>query len=90
MQVTRMQKKTCKDFKVKHLGEYHELYVQSDTILLADVFENFRNVCLEIFELDPAKFLSAPGLAWQEALKKTKAKLDLLTNTDMLIMVKKV
>ena len=90
MQVTRMQKKTCKDFKIKHLGEYHELYVQSDTILLADVFENFRNVCLEIFELDPAKFLSAPGLAWQEALKKTKAKLDLLTNTDMLIMVKKV
>ena len=90
MQVTRMQKKTCKDFKIKHLGEYHELYVQSDTTLLADVFENFRNVCLEIFELDPAKFLSAPGLAWQEALKKTKTKLDLLTNTDMLIMVKKV
>ena len=56
-------KRVCKDFEIKHLGEYHDLYVQSDTLLLADVFENFRNMCLEIYELDPAKFLSAPGLA---------------------------
>ena len=55
------------------------MYLQSNTLLLADVFENFRNMCLEIYELDPAKFLSAPGLAWQAALKKTKVKLDLLT-----------
>ena len=47
-------------------------YVQSDTLLLADVFENFRNTCLEIYELDSARFLTAPGLAWQAALKKTK------------------
>ena len=53
---------------------------------LADVFENFRNMCIEIYELDPAKFLSAPGLACQAALKKTKVRLDLLTNIDMLLM----
>ena len=52
-------------FEIKNLGEYHHLYVQSDTLLLADVFERFRNTCIEIYELDPAHFLSAPGLAWQ-------------------------
>ena len=56
-------KRVCKDFEIKDLGGYRDLYVQSDTLLLADVFENFRNMCLEIYELDPAKFLSAPGLA---------------------------
>ena len=61
----------------------------SDTLLLADVFENFRNMCLEIYELDPAKCLSAPVLAWQTTLKKTKVKLDLLTDIDMLLMVEK-
>ena len=71
-------KRVCKDFEIKNLGEYHDLYVQNDTLLLADVFENLRNMCLEIYELDPAKFLSAHGLAWQTALKKTKVKLDLL------------
>ena len=48
---------------MKKLREYHDLYVQTDTLLLADVFENFRNVCLEVYELDPAKPLAAPGLA---------------------------
>ena len=51
------------EFNLKRLGDYHDLYVQSDTLLLADVFENFRNKCIEIYELDPAHFLSAPGLA---------------------------
>ena len=55
--------KVWKEFKIKNLGENHDLYVQSDTLLLADVFENFRNKCIEIYELDPAHFLSAPGLA---------------------------
>ena len=82
-------KEVCKDFEIKNLGEYHDLYVQSDPSVLADVLENFRNMCLEIYELDPAKFLSAPGLAWQAALKKTKVKLDLLTDIDMLLMVEK-
>ena len=52
-----------KKFKLKNLGEYHDLYVQSDTLLLADVFENFRNMCIKVYELDPAHFLSLPGLA---------------------------
>ena len=65
------------------------MYVQSNTLLLADVFENFRNKCLEIYELDPEKFLSAQGLAWLAALKKTKVKLDPLTCIDMLLMVEK-
>ena len=78
-----------KELKLKNLSDYHDLYVQSDTLLLADVFENFRNKCIEIYELDPAHFLSAPGLAWQACLKKTKVELELLTDIDMLLMVEK-
>ena len=55
-------KRVCKGFVIKNLGEHHDLSVQSDTLLLADVFENFRIMCLKIYELDPAKFISAPGL----------------------------
>ena len=58
------EKRVCKDFKAKMLGEYHDSYVQSATLLVTDVFENFRYMCLEIYELDLAKFLSAPGRAW--------------------------
>ena len=82
-------KRVCKDFEIKNLREYHDLYVQSDTLLLADVFQNFPNMCLKIYKLDPAKILSAPELIWQAALKKTKVKLDLLTDIDMLSMVEK-
>ena len=57
-------KRVCKDFEIKNLGEYHDLYVQSNTLLLADVFENFINTCINICGLDSAKFLTAPGLAW--------------------------
>ena len=74
---------------IKDLGEYHDLYVQCDTFLLADVFENFRNMCLNEYGLDPAHFFSAPGLAWQSCLKKTKKELELLTDIDMLLMVEK-
>ena len=76
-----------KKFKLKNLGEYHDLYVQSDTLLLADVFENFRNMCIKVYELDPAHFLSLPGLARQTCLKKANVKLELLTHYDMLLMV---
>ena len=82
-------KTVCKDFEIKKLEEYHDLYVQSDTLLLADVFENFRNMCLKIYELDPAKFISVPGLVWELALKKTRVKLDFLTEINMLLMVEK-
>ena len=65
--------RVCKDFEIKKL-EYHDLQIQVDTLLLADVLEGFRNMCINIYEPDTAKFLSAPGLAWQEAFKKTQAK----------------
>ena len=58
-------KRVLKDFEMKNLVEYHDLYVQSDALLLADVFENFRNMCYKIYKFDPAKFTSAPGLARQ-------------------------
>ena len=54
-----------KRFKLKNLGHYHDLYVQSDTLLLADVFNNFRDMCIKEYELDPDHFLSLPGLAWK-------------------------
>ena len=57
-------------FEINNLGEYHDLYVHSDTLLLADVYENFRNTCLEKYQLDFAYFVSAPGLAWQACLKR--------------------
>ena len=72
--------KVFEELKLKNLGDYHDLYVQSDTLLLADVFENFRNKCIKIYELDPAYFLSEPGLAWQACLKKTEIRLELLTD----------
>ena len=65
------------------------MYVQSDILLLAEVFENSRNICVKIYNFGPGKFLSAPRLAWQAALKKTKVKLDVLTDIDMLLMVEK-
>ena len=74
-------------FKIKNLGKYHDLYVQSEALLLADVFENFINKCIKIYELDPAHSLSAPGLAWQACLKKTGVNLELLTDIDMLLII---
>ena len=78
-----------KSFKLDNLGDYHDLYVKSDTLLLADVFENFRDICIKEYELDPAHFVSLPGLAWQACLKKTNIELELLTDYDMLLMVEK-
>ena len=76
-----------KKFNINNLGEYHDLYVRGYTLLLADIFENFRQSCLENYELDPAHFVSLPGLAWQACLKKTNVELELLTDYDMLLMV---
>ena len=78
-----------KSFKLENLGDYHDLYVKNDTLLLADVFENFRDMCIKEYELDPAHFVSLPGLAWQACLKKTNIELELLTDYDMLLMVEK-
>ena len=79
-----------KKFNINNLGEYHDLYVRSDTLLLADIFENFRQSCLKNYELDPAHFVSLPGLAWQACLKKTNVELELLTDYDMLLMIEEV
>ena len=65
-------------FEIKNLGESHDSYVQCDTLLLVDIFENFRDKCIEIFELDPAHLLSAPGLAWQACLKKGKSRIKIV------------
>ena len=78
MQIMRPQKRICKGFEMKLLGEYHDFYVQSDAFLLANVFENFRNMHLEIHELDLVKSLLTPALVLQTAFKKTKVNLDLL------------
>ena len=76
-----------KKFGINNLGDYHDLYVRSDTLLLADIFENFGQSCLENYELDPAHFVSLPGLAWQACLKKTNVELELLKDYDMLLMI---
>ena len=81
-------RKVFEELGLKNLGNYHDLYVQSDTLLLADVFENFRNKCIEIYENNPADFLSAPWLAWQPCFKNTDVELKLLTDIDMLLMAK--
>ena len=85
----RHAKGVFKIFNDKNIGDYHDLYVQSDTLLLADVFENFRNMCLKEYKLDPAYFLPASGLAWQACLKRTGIKVELLTYVDMLLMTEK-
>ena len=73
----------------KNLNEYYNLYVQSDTVLLADVYENFKNMCLNIYELDPVYFVSAPRLAWQACLKKAGVKLEWITCYYMILMTEK-
>ena len=78
-----------KTFKMKYFKDYHELYNKVDVLLLADVFENFRNICLKNYELDPAHYYTAPGLAWDAALKVTDVNLELLSDIDMLLMVEK-
>ena len=76
-----------KKFNLNNLGEYHDLYVESDTLLLGDIFENFQNACLSNYGLDPMHFVSLPGLAWQACLKKTDVKLELITDYDMFLIV---
>ena len=81
--------KVWKEFGMKTIRDYHDLYNQSDVLLLADVFENFRDVCSKNYGLDPAWYYTAPGLAWDAALKITEVKLELLSDPDMLLMVEK-
>ena len=84
-------KRVCKDFEIKNLGEYHDLYIQSDTLLLVDVFENLRNMCLKIYFLSntSCKIFFSSWISMASSFKKTKVKLELLTDIDMLLMVEK-
>ena len=75
-----------KEFRIRNLGEYPDLNLRTDVILLANVFEAFRDTCLEHYKLDPAHFYTSPGLAWKACLKKTGIRLELLTDPDMLLM----
>ena len=77
------------EFGMKTFKDYHNLYNKSDVLLLADVFENFRDVCMKNYQLDPAWYYTAPGLAWDAALKKTGVELELLSDPDMLLMYEK-
>ena len=78
--------KVWETFNMKTLKDYHDLYNEADVLLLADVFENLRDICIENYELDPAYYYTAPGLAWDAALKLTEVKLELLTDIDKLLM----
>ena len=82
-------KKLWKTFEIKNLEDYHNLYNQVDVLLLADVFENFRDICLKNYNLDPAHYYTAPGLAWDAALELSEVKLELLSDPGMLLMVEK-
>ena len=77
------------EFGMKTFKDYHDLYNKSDVLLLADVFENFRDVCMKNYQLDPAWYYTAPGLAWDACLKKTGVELELLSDPDMLLMFEK-
>ena len=76
-------------FNMSNLGDYHDLYVHSDTLLLSDLFEECRKTCIRDYELDPCYFVSAPGLSCQACLKESNVKLELLTDIDMLLMFEK-
>ena len=78
-----------KTFSLKNMGEYHDLYLTSDILLLADVFENFRKTCLEYYNLDPCHYFTSPGLAWDAMLKMTKIQLELMTDVDMYLFIEK-
>ena len=76
-------------FEIKTLGEYHDLYVQGDIAKLSDVFESFRSLCQKEYQLDPAYFVSTPNLTNEVMLKITKAKIELLKDINMVLMIEK-
>jgi hypothetical protein len=82
-------KKVWETFNCKNMGDYHDLYLKTDTCLLADVFEEFRKKCLLVYKLDPAHYYTSPGLAFDALLKKSEVNLELLTNYDMFLMIEK-
>ena len=82
-------RKVWKTFDIKTMGECHDLYLKSDVLLLADVFENFRKTCLQHYKLDPCWSYTSPGLSWDAMLKMTNIKLELMTDVDMFQFIEK-
>ena len=82
-------KKVWKTFKIKTMGEYHDLYLGSDVLLLTNVFENFRKTCMQYYKLDPCHYFTSPGLSWDAMLKMTNIKLELMTDIDMFQFIQK-
>ena len=82
-------KKVWSVFKIRDLGEYHDLYLKTDVLLLADVFESFRKTCLEYYKLDPCNYFSAPGLSWDALLRMTKINLDLISDVNAQLFIEK-
>ena len=76
-------------FNLQTMGDYHDLYLKSDILLLADVFENFRSTCLQYYKLDPCHYYTSPGLSWDAMLKMTDIKLELMTDIDMFQFIEK-
>ena len=82
-------RKVWKAFNIKTMSEYHDLYLKSDVLLLADVFESFRKTCLQYYKLDPCHYFTSPGLSWDAMLKMTNMKLELMTDVDMFQFIEK-
>ena len=82
-------KQVWSEFQIKDLGDYHDLYLRTDVLLLADVFESFRKTCLEYYRLDPCHYYSAPGLSWDALLRMTKINLDLISDLDQQLFIEK-
>ena len=78
--------KVWEEFGIRDLGDYHDLYLRTNLVLLANVYEAFRDTCPKHYKLDPAHFYTSPGLAWKACLKRTGIELELLTDPDMLLM----
>ena len=81
--------KVWETFGIENMGQYHDLYLKSDVLLIADVFENFRETCLAYYSLDPCHYVSSPGLSWDAMLKMTKINLDLISDVDMQLFIEK-
>ena len=82
-------KEVWEEFRIKNMGEYHDLYLLSDVLLLTDVFENFRKRCMQYYKLDPCHYFTSPGLSWDAMLKMTKVKLELMTDINMYQFIEK-
>ena len=76
-------------FKMNNMGDYQDLYLKADVLLLADVFEKFIKTCLDYYGLDPCHYFSSPGLSWDALLKRTGVKSDLVSDIDMHLFIKK-